>query len=110
MTEEKWKDIVGMIKDKFPILSENAQELDEDEGPGTIEEIQFTGPLGKMRLTWTSRPRVLDKQTFGSKRIGGDVNVTYVYSDTEKVHKFKAYRWNASDNDWQEIDASSFGA
>ena len=103
MTDERWQDILGQIKDKFEVIDHRTQDLPEDAGPGSVEIIEFTGPLGKMKLERTTQPLVIDKKTIGSRRIGSQTKVDYIYSETEKVHKFKAYRWSEDDNGWVEM-------
>lgn len=103
MHDEKWLDTVSILKDKFPILEEGKEDLQEEEGRGFREFIVFNGPLGKMKIERTTKAVVLDKKTLGSKRMGSQAAVEYVYSDTEKSHKFKAYKWEESQNNWVEI-------
>ncbi|MBN1778945.1 MAG: hypothetical protein JW816_01875 [Candidatus Buchananbacteria bacterium] len=104
MTDEKWQDIKWLVKDKFGIDVDDTQDLPEDEGPGIIEIIEFHGPLGKMRLTRTTKPLILEKKVLGSRRIGSDSSVQYKYSDTEKTYKFTVYRWDDTANDWVEME------
>ncbi len=103
MHDEKWLDTVSILKDKFPILEEGKEDLQEEEGRGFREFVVFNGPLGKMKIERTTKAVVLDKKTLGSKRMGSQAAVEYVYSDTEKSHKFKAYKWGESQNSWVEI-------
>jgi hypothetical protein len=35
--------------------------------------------------------------------MGSQATVEYIYSETEKSHKFKAYRWDEAQNAWVEI-------
>ena len=82
-------------------VTNNKENLDP--GPGEIEYIIFNGPSGKIKLERTVKPAVLDKKGLGSKRIGSLTKVEYIYSDTDKVDIFKAYKW---ENDgWVEIEA-----
>jgi len=104
---EKWKDIAGNIKDKFEVEDEGKIHLD-DEGGVDIEFIEFTSPLGKMRLEFVSRPVVLDKKTIYSKRIGSETKVDYVYSEEEKSHQLIAYKWDDDQDDWVEVEAGAF--
>ncbi len=109
MTDEKWNDIISKIKDNFELISHKNEDLDEEIGPGTIEIVEFIGPLGKMKLERTTKPLMIDKKTIGSKRIGSNTTVEYLYSDTEKVHKFKAYRYNDKDEIWNEMEMQKSG-
>jgi len=103
MTDEKWQEIIGKIKDNFELTSHETKELDEEDGPGEVEVVEFNGPLGKMKLERTTKPLIIDKKTIGSRRIGSDTAVEYVYSETEKTHKFTAYKWDENDKVWVEM-------
>lgn len=102
MTDEKWQDTIATIKEKFGIIEQSKEEITE-EGGGTVEKIVFNGPLGKMMLERIVRPLIIGKKTTGSKRIGSWTRVDYIFSDTEKVHKLKVYKWNSNQNVWEEI-------
>ena len=104
MTDEKWQEIKGMVKDKFSVLDERTEDLPEDGPPGTVEILEFIGPLGKMKLERTDSPLVTGKKTIGSRRIGSITAVEYLYSDTERVHKFKAYKWDENSESWVEME------
>lgn len=103
MTDEKWQDIIGQIKDSFGVIDQRVEDLGEDAGSGTVEIVEFKGPLGLMKLERTTRPLILDKKGLGSKRIGSTTEVKYIYSETEKVHKFTAYRYDDNDQVWVEM-------
>lgn len=107
MNPDKWDQIKWMIKDSFKIKREEKEKLED--GVGEKEIVEFEGPIGLVRMEYVERPRVLDKKTQYSRRIGGDVKVDYVYSDTEKVYNMTAYLWSEEDDDWKEIDAKKLG-
>jgi len=107
MNIEKWKSIVGNIKDNFDFQDEGREHLDEAGGID-IEFIEFNGPLGRMRLELVSRPVVLDKKTTYSNRIGSETKVDYIYSLDEKSHKLNIFKWDEAIDDWQEIDNKNF--
>lgn len=100
MTDEKWDEVVGMIKEKFGIKNRSEEEL---EGGGKKEIVEFDGPLGLMRVERTIKPKVLDVKTTYSKRKGAIAGrVEQVTSDEEMVKFVKAYTWK--DNDWVEME------
>lgn len=107
MTPEKWEEIVGEIKDKFEVEKHDREHL-EEEGGVDIEILVFIGTLGKMKLEFITKPRIIDKKTDYSLRIGSETNVQYIYSDTEKTYHLHAYKWDEENQDWIEIDAASF--
>lgn len=104
MTPEKWENLIDNIKDKFEVEEHKNEHLDEHGGTD-IEFIIFKGPLGRMKLEFIIKPRVLDKKTTYSRRIGSETAVEYIYSEDEKTHKLMAYKWDDFQNDWVEIDA-----
>ncbi len=108
MTEEKWNNIVGQIKDNFEVEDEGGEHLDEHGGID-MEYIVFAGPLGKMKLEFITKPVVLDKKTTYSRRIGSATKVDYIYSKSEKTSRLVAYKWDEGRDDWTEIDGSMFG-
>ncbi|OGY44899.1 MAG: hypothetical protein A2729_03915 [Candidatus Buchananbacteria bacterium RIFCSPHIGHO2_01_FULL_39_14] len=103
MTDERWQEIIGQIKDKFQISDQRTEDLPEERGRGSVEIVEFIGPLGRMKLERTTQPLVLGKKTIGSRRIGSQTTVKYLYSESEKIHKFKAYRFDENNNEWLEI-------
>jgi len=111
---EKWKDIKGLIKDKFEVTDEReegeliGEDTNGDEAIEKKEIIEFIGPLGRMKLELMTRPIVMEKKTNFSRRIGGDVGVKYIYSDSEKTTKFQAFKWDDDRGDWLEIEAGMF--
>jgi len=105
MHPDKWPEIKEKILGNFEVLDQ-ATEKNEERREET-EIIEFKGPQGKMRLEWITRPKVLDKKTHYSNRIGGDVQVDYVYSEDEKTHTLKVFQEDTQGN-WQEIKADGF--
>ncbi len=107
MTKEKWEDTKDMVKDQFEVEEEGKEELD-DAPNSSVEFIIFEGPLGRMKLEYITKPIVLDKKTIGSRRIGSDTTVEYIYSEDEFSNIFKAYKW---ENDrWEEMEKERLGA
>lgn len=107
MQDEKWRETLGRIKDTFDVLAH--EQIHGDAVSGEVEFIEFVTPGGKMKLERTSKPRVIGKTAIGSKRIGSTATVQYQYSDTEKIHIFKAYRWDERLQAWTEIDIQRGG-
>jgi len=101
MAPDRWEEIKQLVQKNFEVLDSGGEEI-EDIPDSKLEFIEFKGPLGKMRLEFITKPKVLDKKTLYSGRIGSDVKVEYVYSEDEKVNTFKAYKWNDEQDDWLE--------
>jgi hypothetical protein len=103
MAPDRWEEIKQLVQKNFEVLGSGQEEI-EDIPDSKLEFIEFEGPLGKMRLEFITKPKVLDKKTLYSGRIGSDVKVEYVYSENEKVNTFKAYKWNDEQDDWLEAE------
>ncbi|MFA5967565.1 MAG: hypothetical protein WC805_03620 [Patescibacteria group bacterium] len=105
MDQEKWGEILDRVQAQFTVL-EDTKAPGEDE-IGEIETLIFTGPLGKIKLLWITRPVVLDKKIIGAHRRGtSSAQYEYIYSPTEITHKLEAYR--EVDGEWQTFDSSVF--
>ena len=102
MMPEKWEETRGHILDSFQDVEVSEYELSEPE-VGKKEVVLFTGPAGRMKLEYYTKPMVLDRKTHGSRRIGSHTAVEYVYSNSEFSHQLKAYKWDDAADDWQEI-------
>ena len=61
-----------------------------------------------MKVEWITRPKVLDKKTQYSNRIGSSVSVETVYSEDEVTNTFKVYKWDDNSESWQEMKAEGF--
>jgi len=103
MTEERWHDIKHQVKENFTI----DEEYTEDLSPGTAEVIEFVSPQGKMKIRFISRPKVLDKKTTYSNRVGSDVKVDYVFSEDEVVSHLEILLWSDEDYGWRKIESDS---
>lgn len=103
MTPDKWQEIKVKLQNAFKDLEMSQEELAEPD-KGSIEILEFVGPMGRMRLEYTTKPLIIDKQVSGSRRIGSHHEVKYIFSDTEISHIFKAYKWDEDQDDWVEFD------
>lgn len=103
MSPEKWAEFKARIKEGFKDVEITNGKLPEPQ-VGEAETVLFTGHLGRMKLEYITKPVLLDKKTHGSRRIGGDTSVEYIYSETEFTHQLRAYVWNDEQDDWVEID------
>lgn len=102
MTDEKWAETVGFIKEKFKVIEDSRREIEEI--PRAFAEIIiFEGPTGRVKLERAVQPAVLDRKTIYSKLAGRASKVEYVYSDTEMISKLRAYHFNEASGEWDEI-------
>lgn len=103
---DRWREVVGQIKDNFSV--EEHELLDDPEvSGGIIEFVVFNGPLGRLKLVFSNRPKVLDKKITYSNRIGSESVVEYIYSPTETVSQLLVYRWSEADDDWAPLDGQN---
>ena len=106
MAPEKWLEIKQKILDSFEVINQTTEKNEDRKEEREI--IEFNGPMGKIRLEWITRPKVLGKKTQYANRIGSNVSVDYIYSADEVTHTLKVYQWNEVQDDWQEIEAELF--
>ncbi len=102
MIDEKWYYLIEEIEEKFGVEEKNVEEIPERRT--TIETVVFTGPGGRMKLERTAKAIVLERQMRYSKRIGGETQEKYVYSDTDKTYRVQLYKWDEATDTWEEID------
>lgn len=103
MTEERFNEIKANIKANFNLQDEYLEELD----PGEAQVLEFQSPQGLIKLCFITKPKLLDKKTSYSNRVGSGVKVDYVYSDEESVSYLEAYIFSEADNDWKKIEAET---
>ncbi len=107
MNLERWQDIVETIESSFSV-EEKGRFEDEDGSGGYIEYIVFSGPLGRLRLEFSTRPVILDTKTKYTKRIGSDIKVENIYSDTAKSHTLEVWKWDDAADDWIAFESKLF--
>jgi hypothetical protein len=115
MDIDHWEQIKENVKSKFEVEDEGTEDLQMETQDGLIKQgksefLVAHTPLGKIKLAFETRPLVLDKKEHYSHRAGQAARTEYVFSDTEKTHKLKAYKWNDLEERWDEIDASKFSS
>lgn len=108
MHQDRWRDIVGQIKDSFAVEEHETQSF-EYEGGSSLERIIFESPLGKIKMEFLVRPKVLDKKVSYSNRIGSESVVEYIYDPHEKSCQLLVYRWSEADGSWLPFDSGSLG-
>ncbi len=104
MHEDRYNELKRKIKEDFSVIDEKYEKNEERREEKEI--IEFNGPLGEMKIEWVTRPKVMDKKTTYSNRIGGEISVEYIYSEDEVTHTFKIFK--KVGETWQEISANSF--
>ncbi len=103
MTTERWQEIKAQIRADFELIEEYQEDLD----PGVAEVVEFNGPSAKMKLKYVTRPKLLEKRTGYSNRIGSNVNVDYIYSTSETTSHLEAWQWSEGRGDWEKFSAQA---
>ena len=108
MTEEKWEQIVEMVKKNYPNATLRVEDLvmDTSEGEvvnGTEDVLAFTNSIGEnFEIVRENKPAVLEKKELYSTRAGQAAQTQYKFSDTEMSHKLRVYK-ETEDGEWKEI-------
>lgn len=105
MTEEKWQELVGRIQDDFTL--EKQEQREDPETRTTTFLVIFQGPVGRIKLERTVRPKVLDERALGGSKFGAGTRITRKYSTTDFVDALHAYRWDEEKAAWLPFDASA---
>ncbi len=103
---DRWREVVSQIQDNFEV-EEHETIKSEEAGGEDIETIVFTSQLGRLKLEFISRPKVIDKKITYSNRIGSESSVEYVYDPKEKSYQLLVYRWSEVDNDWLPLEGQN---
>ncbi len=105
MTYERWENLVQTIRDKFGISAQGKEELDP--GPGHVEYLVCSTPVGEVRLELEVKPRVLEKKTYYSKRAGAATTVEYKYDPDAHTLTLHALRKDPGTGDWVELSTEA---
>lgn len=107
MTRDKWLNLLEMVEAKFGIDRNYKEDLGQDI-PGEKQVVEFIGPMGKIKLEWVEKARLLEEKTTYSNRIGSQVKINKIYSEDEKVNYLNAYKWDELKNEWQRLNNFEF--
>lgn len=107
MRPERWQEILDQVRQNFTVEDEG-EETSDEQGGTVLQYIEFNGPLGRLRLEFTTHPALLDTKTTYHKRIGSETEVKYIYSPTDKVHSLGVYRWDENESDWIPFETKAF--
>lgn len=105
MTYERWQTLLESIRGKFTVTSQGTVELAP--GPGHVEFVECVTPVGNVRLELEVRPKILEKKTYYSKRVGSHTAVEYRYDEHEHTLTLRALRQDESTGEWSEITAEA---
>lgn len=103
MNEARWGEILDLVKEKFGVLEHSRGDfLEHGQKRGERETLIFKGPLGRMKLEFIKKPRVLEKKIHSHRRRAGAIT-EYVFSDSEFTCNLLAYRWDEGSKSWMEV-------
>jgi len=107
MTRDKWLNLLDTVEAKFGIDRNYKEDLGKDI-PGEKQVVEFIGPIGKIKLEWVEKARLVDEKTTYSNRIGSQVKINKIYSEDEKVNYINAYKWDEIREEWNRVDKGMF--
>lgn len=107
MDSSRWNDILDRIESQWTIAERGEEPMDDVPG-GTVAFVEFTGPMGRVRLEFVTKPRTVGERAMGSRRIGSATTVRKVYDPTDMVAFLRAFRWDDAQGEWVEIKADAF--
>jgi hypothetical protein len=107
MNDEKWGDLKIKLEDNFGDLTVTKENLERQDDIGntiksTEETLEFTSPLGKLRVVRTSRPKIVDKISHYHKGAGA-AKVEYVLSEDEMHHEIRVFK-KGSNEEWEPLE------
>lgn len=111
MTEDKaWDRIVDAIDAKFGVIDHGRSRrplADKPELSEHVAFIVFERGGERWKLERVAGPAIIDRKTFGSKRIGSDVRFENIYDPEEVSLRTNLYRNDGAD--WMSVDPSELG-
>lgn len=107
MNDEKWYDLKEKVKEKFSDYQQSVLDTsrEDDTGsqiPETTERLEFTSPLGEMRLERITHPKIIDKKAHYHKGSGG-AKVEFILSPDEVTHKLNIYKKDET-GEWRPLE------
>jgi hypothetical protein len=99
MQPDRWLELKQELKQKFELEDEYDEELDH----GSQEVLGFVSPMGRVKLCFVKKPKVLDKKTTYSNRIGSGVSVEYVYDPENFTYHLDVFLWSEGNEQWEKL-------
>ena len=107
MTEEKWQETVDHIVERFGVIERGTENLLEVPN-GKREYIVFHSPMGDVRLSRLTKPRMTGQRALGSRRPGGATRVSTTYDLHDMIQIVEAERWDSAAGAWVPIRPDAF--
>ncbi len=106
MTKEKWQELVIKIENSFELIDQGS--ISGEQKNESIEFIEWQMPGKQIRAEAHERPKLLDKKTFYSNRIGSKTSEQYIYSEDEVVFFVNFFERFDENDEWQEMKSGDF--
>jgi len=103
MNYDKWEQIKALVSDKFDLTDKGEEQIDD---LSSKEYLEFVKDDQRMKLELIIKPKVVEKKTIYSRRIGSETSEKFIYDETEKVYSLKVYRYDDVSDAWEEIEPS----
>lgn len=103
MNYDKWEQTIALIKSSYEVENEGKEDIDD---LTIMEFIEFRKAGELFRLELMIKPKVKEKKTIYSRRIGSETSEKIIYDENEKVYVLKVYKYNQGADEWQEINSS----
>jgi len=100
MQPDRWQELKQELKQKFTAVEEYQEDLEH----GEQEVLEFVSPLGKVKLCLVKKPKILEKKTSYSNRIGSSVSVEYVYDPENFSYHLDVWLWSEPNNQWEKLE------
>ncbi|MFH1430753.1 MAG: hypothetical protein ABIG71_04535 [Candidatus Uhrbacteria bacterium] len=104
MQEDQWRDTLDRISSQFEVHEQGTEDL-EDVPNGRVAFVEFTAPIGLVRLEFVTKPRTVGEQAQVTRRSGATSNVKMLYDMEDMVSFLRAFQWNDMAETWEELQA-----
>lgn len=91
MNYDKWEQTIALIKSSYEVENEGKEDIDD---LTIMEFIEFRKAGELFRLELMIKPKVKEKKTIYSRRIGSETSEKIIYDENEKVYVLKVYKYN----------------
>jgi len=106
MNIEKWNELQIKVENNFSVLDKGTEsgQIDGE----TVEYIEWELAGKQYRAEWHDKPRLVDKKTVYSRRIGSQTVENFEYDNEDRVNFAKYFERVGGDDEWREITLSDF--
>lgn len=106
MNQDKWQELLIRVEKNFTVLG-RGKESGQIEGE-LIEYIEWQMSDKQLRAEAHRKPKLINKKTIYSRRIGSTATEQNIYSADEEVFFTKFYERLDESDDWREVVLGDF--